>query len=218
MNVLRVMTVLLLLTVAYPVWANEAPGDPAPSQSSGATTKDLQIIRPFVFGGLTLGGATYDVFAGEVGAGVSIESKSLVFVTDFALQNSRSSYSRTGHILHGGAFAAHRKASGWYFGTGVQWDRVVTDTNRFQEWRPVVVVGKDLITPNFSMRFQVKFVSPAFDPNGNRPGGEVALWFPSPATNHHFFFCVDESINRYHPIPGSTNHEDFLSFRVVWRF
>src|SRR5882672_11329106 len=44
---------------------------------------------------------------------------------------------------------------------------------------------EDLIRPNFSMRPQTKFGSPAFDQNGNRPGGEVALWLPSPATNRH---------------------------------
>src|SRR6267378_1047125 len=127
MNVRRVMTALLLLTVAYPVWANEAAGDPAPSQSSAATTKDLQILRPFVFGGLALGGATYDVFAGEVRTGVEVETKSLVFVTDFGLPS--------GFFLQ----------------------------------RPTAMC-----------------------------------------------FCVDESINRYHPISGSTNHEDFLNFRVIW--
>src|SRR5882762_1546361 len=125
MNVRRVMTALLLLTVAYPEWANEAAGDPAPSQSSAATTKDLKILRPFGFGGLALGGATYDVFAGEIRTGVEVETKSLVFVTDFGPWNSRS------------------------------------------------------------MRPQAKSGSPAFDQNGNRPGGEVALWLPSPATNRH---------------------------------
>ena len=141
MNVRRVMTALLLLTVAYPVWANEAAGDPAPSQSSAATTKDLQILRPFVFGGLALGGATYDVFAGEVRTGVEVETKSLVFVTDFGPWNSRS------------------------------------------------------------MRPQAKSGSPAFDQNGNRPGGEVALWLPSPATNRHVLLRRREHQSLSIPFP-----------------
>src|SRR5882762_3772168 len=90
-------------------------------------SEDLQILRPFVFGGLALGGATYDVFAGEVRTGVEVETKSLVFVTDFGLPS--------GFFLQ----------------------------------RPTAMC-----------------------------------------------FCVDESINRYHPISGSTNHEDFLNFRVIW--
>ncbi len=141
MNARRVMTALLLLTAPYSVCAVGTAGNPAPTESSGVTTRDLRILRPFVFGGLTLGGANYDVFAGEVGAGVDVEMKSLILVADFAAQNSRSSYSRTGHILQGRAFAAHRTSRG-YFGGGAQWDRVVTDTNRFQEWRPAVVAGK----------------------------------------------------------------------------
>jgi len=80
------------------------------------------------------------------------------------------------------------------------------------------MVGKDVIKPNFSMRFQAKFVSPAFDPHGHRPGGQLALWFPSPATGHHLFFCMEESINAYHAVPESTDHEDVLKFRVVLRF
>jgi hypothetical protein len=218
MNVRRVMTALLLLTAPYSVCADRATGNPAPTQFSGVTTRDLRVLRPFVFGGLTLGGANYDVFAGEVGAGVDVEMKSLMLVADFAAQNSRSSYSRTGHILQGRAFAAHRTSRGWYFGGGAQWDRVVTDKNRFEEWRPVVVVGEDLICPKVSMRFQAKFVLPTFDHNGNRPGGEIALWFPSPATRHHLFFCIEESIHGYHALPESTDHEDFLKFRVVLRF
>ncbi len=218
MNVLRVMAAVLLLTATCSLWAQDSTGNLSQPQSSGVTTRDLRILRPFVFGGLTLGGANYDVFAGEVGAGVDVEMKSLVLVADFAAQNSRSSYSRTGHILQGRAFAAHRTIGGLYFGGGAQWDRVVTDKNRFEEWRPAVVAGKDMIWPNVSMRFQAKFVLPTFDHNRNRPGGEIAFWFPSPVTRHHLFFCMEESINGYHALPESTDHEDFLKFRVVLRF
>jgi len=47
---------------------------------------------------------------------------------------------------------------------------------------------------------------------------DSALWFPSPATGHHLFFCMEESINAYHAVPESTDPEDVLKFRVVLRF
>jgi hypothetical protein len=61
-------------------------------------------------------------------------------------------------------------------------------------------------------------IYPALDRTKDRPGGEVALWFPSPVTIHHLFLCITESINRYHPIPGSTDHKDFLTYRLVLSF
>jgi hypothetical protein len=114
-NMSRVTLALLLLATAHPVHGNEAPEKHvATSRSSDAVTKDLQVFRPFVFGGLSLCGARYDVFAGEVGAGAHLEMKSLMFGADFGVENSKSSYSRTGHILQGGAFAAYRTSGGWY--------------------------------------------------------------------------------------------------------
>jgi hypothetical protein len=207
---------VFLVTTTCQVWAQKNVEDPKRRQPSVATSLNL-LFRPFVFGGLTLDGDRYKIFAGHTGTGIDVETKSLAVLADVTLPNSRWAYSRTGYILSSTAFVAHRTGKGLYFG-GNPVEQRCNRHKRVSGMRPFAVAGKDTIKSQFSMRIQVTYFLPALDHSKDRPGGEIALWLPSQATPHHVFFCMAESINQFTPIPGSSNHEDFLSFRVVWRF
>lgn len=216
-KVRSVIVILLLLTAGTLARARDSDPDGLQPQSASVTAKKLQLIRPFIFGGLVLGGDGYKRFAGQAGFGAHVETHYFMFQSEFAFQNSRRVYARTGQILSGSVFGAFFKRD-WYAGGGAQWGSVMTDSKRYQGWRPIAVGGKDVIQNGFSMRVQLTYALPALDHSKDRPGGEFEICFPSPATEHHFFICNSTAINLFPPVPKSSSHEDFLTIKMGFRF
>jgi len=181
--------------------------------------------HPYVDGGLSLMQGGYFPAAGNLGAGLNIEASRFMAVAAVSADDAHKLDSGTGHDTYLQARAFLRLNRGWYSGGGAQWNKLATDIYSKQAWRLAFGGGKDLFRDNFSLRAQVLYVLPGTDRLNASQGPEISLWLPSPATNHHFFYCQTLAIYGAHQtsVPGDpgTNVRylnAYGGFMVMYRF
>jgi len=197
---------------------------PAASPERNSTHYSLW-PRPFVDGGLSLMQGGYFPAAGNVGAGLNIEAPRFVALAGASADDAHKLDSGTGHDAYLEARGFLRFGRGWYGGGGAQWNKLTTDAYSKQAWRPAFGGGKDLFLDAFSLRAQALFVLPGTDRLNASHGPEISLWWPSPATNRHWFYYQTVAIYGAHQTsvpgdPGTNIHylNAFASFAVMYRF
>lgn len=192
------------------------------------------IPRPMLFfGGFSGGG--YEFAAPIYGAGFLVNSSKLVSDFEASYGASRKNddgtvNNRKGHerYLNGRVFYRRGKL---YFGGGAQWSETSTTNYTKKSWRPTFGVGRDQLWSDFKWRWQIVYILPGDDYYNGLQGPQFEGWFPSPATNHHYFLRYTVGTYEFHSsVTDRSNvaltnlersHRDFSPFADIvfgWRF
>jgi hypothetical protein len=166
--------------------------------------------------GMLLNGDDYRKFAGKAEVVLDMEKRKWIFQIGVAVQNSRPISSHDGHIESGSAIFVYRFKGNLSFGGGIQWNRVISDRNRYQGSRPHIDLVRDILRPTFSMRSGATFLTP--NRSKYRLGGGVVIWIPSRATTRHLFFRLRTVINELPRLPGDSHRQGVSEFSVFWRW
>ncbi len=184
-----------------------------------------QVPHPYAFGGLSLNGAGYGPAAGTIGAGLDLDATRIITMAEVAADNARKQDSGTGHDLFMKARVFYRDRAGWYFGGGLQRNKLTTIDYSKQAWRPSFGGGKDFIHETFSLRTQALYILPGADHLNAVQGPELSLWLPSPASKSHWLYREVIGIYEYHQTsvaenPGTENRSVtcFTDFTIQYRF
>ena len=185
-----------------------------------------QLPRPYTFGGLSLNnGGGYGPAAGTLGAGLNIDTTKVTAIVEVSADNAHKQDSGTGHDLFMKARAFYYGRKGWYFGAGVQQNRLVTVDYSKQAWRPTFGGGKDFVRETFSFRAQALYILPGTDHLNASQGPELTMWLPSPATKAHWLYREVIGIYEFHQtaVPGDPGTENryvtcFADFTIQYRF
>jgi len=122
--------------------------------------RSLLFPRPYAGEGILLNGNDYRKFAGKAEVGLDMEKRKWIFQIGIAVQNSRPISSHDGNIESGSALFAYRFKRNLSFGGGLQWNRVISDRNRYLGSRPHIDLVRDILRPTFSIRSEATFLPP----------------------------------------------------------
>jgi len=124
--------------------------------------------RPILFSGPSLPGGGYQMFAGNVGGGLQLNSSKLLGDFEAQYMNARKNddntiNNRKGHerYLRGRLFYPLHK--GLYFGGGAQWSETATTNYTKKAWRPTFGLGGDHFAEDWSCRWQVLYITKGTD-------------------------------------------------------
>jgi hypothetical protein len=209
---------LLALFLAAIFNSANAKDDHIPTliQPPSVVIRSLRFPRPYAGVGILLNGDDYRKFAGKAEVGLDMEKRNWIFQVGLAVQNSRPISSHDGHIESGSALFAYRIKGNLSFGGGIQWNRAISDRNRYQGLRPHIDLVRDILRPTFSMRSEATLLTP--NRSKYRLGGAVVICIPSPATTHHLFFRLRTVINELPRLPGDSHRQGASEFGVFWRW
>jgi hypothetical protein len=110
---MRTRSMLLLLVIGLigaQAFAQNAVWSPTTSDTGGSLPK-LTWPRPFVYGGVGLGGSGYAPLSGRVGAGLRIDRTHLIWTVSAAYDNS---YKTNDHTINNSSGLDWREAVGIY--------------------------------------------------------------------------------------------------------
>jgi hypothetical protein len=212
----------------------------AVAQETGSPSLTLAspswIPHPFVYSGPSLVGNGYQVLAGNFGGGFLLNASRLLgdfeaYYMNAKKTNDNTTNNQKGHerFLQGRIFYPLRKAL--YLGGGAQWSETATTNYTKKGWRPTFGVGGDHFAESWSARWQVLYITKGTDTINGVQGPEVQLWFPSPASQTHFFYRQTLGMYEFHTtITDPTDRTltaqqtsqrstaSFLDFTFGWRF
>jgi hypothetical protein len=184
-----------------------------------------QVPRPYAFGGLSLNGGGYGATAETLGGGLDFDTNKIIAIAEISADNAHKRDSDTGRDLFIKARAFYNARNGWYFGGGVQQNRLETVAYSKQAWRPTFGGGKDLIRETFSLRAQALYVLPGTDHLNATQGPEISVWLPSPASKAHWLYREAIGIYEYHQTAVTDNAGTesryvtaFTDFAIQYRF
>ncbi len=182
-----------------------------------------------------MNGGGYAPAAWIGGAGVNIELKYLVFDATAAYDtghkiNDNTIDNHSGHDrkLAGNAFFRFNR---FYAGGGASWSQLSTTNYTKQAWHPQFGGGHDWFWEDLSLRGQALYLLPGNDHLNGTQGPEFSMWFPSPATDHHFFlrdtvgiFVIHETITNPSDKPltdaqtSSKSASGYVNLGLMYRF
>lgn len=181
--------------------------------------------HPYAYGGLTSSNAGYSIVAGDVGAGVDVNTNHIIALAEVWADNSRKQGFSSGHDVGAKARAFYRMNNGWYLGGGAQWSQLVTPGYTKAQWRPTFGGGKDVIKEGFSSRLMLLYILPGTDRVNALQGPEFSMWLPSPATKAHLFYRQTIGTYEFHQtsVPGNSGIGErsmaaFVESTVMYRF
>ena len=193
------------------------------------------VPRPYGVLGLSINGSAYQAVSEVVGGGLRMDSPRILFGVEAGYGNARKVNDATignhsGHERFAQARAFYKLGNGLYFGGGAQWSQTSTTNYSKQAWRPTLGVGKDFMRNTYSLRLQGMYILPGSDKSNGSQGAEISLTYPSPASNHHFYFRSVLGVYRFHttdtfsdPVTSATQRGDRhitgnIVYNLIYRF
>lgn len=191
--------------------------------------------RPYGVFGLSINGSGYQAIAVGMGGGFRMDSPRILSSVEVGYGNARKVNDATinnhsGHQRFAQARTFYKLGNGCYFGGGAQWSQTSTTNYSKQSWRPTFGVGKDFMRNTYSLRLQGMYVLPGSDKINGSQGPEISLMYPSPASNHHFYFRSVLAVYRFHttdtfsdPVTSAMQRGDHhftgtLTYNFIYRF
>ena len=159
--------------------------------------------RPYGVFGLSINGGGYQAISENMGGGLRVDSPRILSSVEVGYGNARKVNDATinnhsGHERSAEVRTFYKLGNGLYFGGGAQWSQTSTTNYSKQSWRPTLGIGKDLLRNTYSLRLQCMYLVPGSDKINASQGPEISLTFPSPASNHHFYFRLVLDVYRFH--------------------
>ena len=181
---------------------------------------DPYIPRPYTVMGLSLNGSGYNPISEVFGDGVRLDSLRFISNIEMGYNNARkvndgTVNNRKKHSRSAQARMFYRMPSGLYIGGGVQWSQLSTTNYSKEAWRTALGVGKDVLHDTYSLRLQALYVTKGTDKLNGTQGPEISLTYPSPTTNHRFFFRPVLGIYYFHTT--ITDFSDLLLMKAQGR-
>jgi hypothetical protein len=193
------------------------------------------IPRPYGVLGLSINGSGYQSISEGIGGGLRVDSPRVLSSVEVGYGNARKVNDATinnhsGHERSAQARAFYKLNNGLYFGGGVQWSQTSTTNYSKQAWRPTLGVGKDYLRKTYSLRLQGMYILRGSDKINGTRGVEISLTYPSPASNHHFYFRSVIDVYRFHttdtfsdPVTSAMQRSDlhvtgFVTYNLMYRF
>lgn len=198
-------------------------------RSSGST---LDWPHPFVYAGLAVNGGGYSSLSGNLGGGLRIDTRRLIWEASGSYDNAHKANDNTldnekGHSRRLDSSIYYRFGSGWFVGGGAGWSQLSTSNYSKQAFRPSIGGGKDYFhkqcaaedcVDEFSMRMQVDYTLPGSEhvdqkgctvPDGqctnDLQGPTFSLYIPSPSLARHVFWRTTLGIYTFHTTVTSTD-------------
>jgi len=164
---------------------------------------DPYIPRPYGVFGVSINGGGYQAISQNIGGGLRVDSPHILSSIEVGYGNARKVNDATinnhsGHERSAQARTFYKMGNGVYVGGGAQWSQTSTTNYSKQSWRPTLGIGKDLVRNTYSLRVQCMYILPGSDRINASQGPEISLTYPSPASNHHFYFRSVISVYRFH--------------------
>ncbi len=161
------------------------------------------IPRPYGVFGFSVNGGGYQALSEVMGGGFRLDSPRILSSVEVGYGNARKVNDATinnhsGHERSAQARAFYKLGNGLYFGGGAQWSQTSTTNYSKQAWRPTAGVGKDFMRNTYSLRLQAMYILAGSDRSNGAQGPEISLTYPSPASNHHFYFRSVIAVYRFH--------------------
>jgi len=196
---------------------------------------DSYIPRPYAVFGFSINGGGYQAISENMGGGLRVDSPHILSSVEVGYGNARKVNDATidnhsGHERSAQVRTFYKLSNGVYFGGGVQWSQTSTTNYSKQSWRPTFGVGRDLLRNTYSLRVQCMYVLPGSDKINASQGPEISLTYPSPSTNHHFYFRSVLGAYRFHttdtfsdPVTSDMQRGDHditgsLVYNLIYRF
>jgi hypothetical protein len=229
---MRSITVLLIFAASLAGKQACAQNQVLPSTGSEPSGPSLSWPRPFVYAGVGVNGGGYSSLSGNLGAGLRIDTRRLIWEGSGWYDNSHKTNDNTignekGHSRHLASSIYYRFDSGWFAGGGAGWEQLSTTNYSKQAFRPSIGGGKDYFhsrcasencVGDWSMRMQVDYTLPGsehVDPRGcTVPNGQCtndlqgpmfSLYLPSPTLARHVFWRSTVGIYTFHTTVTSTD-------------
>jgi hypothetical protein len=161
------------------------------------------IPRPYAFAGVSINGAGYSSMSEILGGGLRLDSPRLITNVEAGYNDARKANdgtmdNRKGSTRSAQARVFYRLSNGLYIGGGAQWSHLSTTNYAKQAWHPTLGIGKDFLRNTYSLRLQGMYVLKGTDKINGSQGPEISLTYPSPQTNHRFFFRSVLGIYYFH--------------------
>lgn len=164
---------------------------------------DPYIPRPYGVFGFSINGSGYQAISEEMGGGLRMDSPHILSSVEVGYGNARkvndaTANNHSGHERSAQARTFYKLGSGFYLGGGAQWSQTSTTNYSKQAWRPTLGIGKDFMRNTYSLRLQGMYILTGSDKINGSQGPEISLTYPSPASNHHFYFRSVIGVYRFH--------------------
>jgi hypothetical protein len=196
---------------------------------------DPYIPRPYAIVGFSINGSGYQPISENVGGGLRVDAPRILSSVEVGYGNARKVNDATlnnhsGHERFAQARTFYKIANGLYFGGGAQWNQTSTTNYSKQSWRPTLGMGKDLLRNTYSLRVQCIYILRGSDKINGSQGPEISLTYPSPASNHHFYFRSVIGVYRFHttdtfsdPVTSAMQRGEHhvtgnLAYQFIYRF
>jgi hypothetical protein len=196
---------------------------------------DPYIPRPYGVFGLSINGSGYQAISEVLAGGLRVDSPRILSTLEVGYGNARkvndaTINNRSGHERSAQARAFYKLGNGFYFGGGAQWSQTSTTNYTKQAWRPTLGMGKDFLWSMHSLRLQGMYIFPGSDNINGSQGAEISLIYPSPASNHHFYFRPVLTVRRFHTTDTFSDPETSamqraahhttgsLAYHLIYRF
>jgi hypothetical protein len=193
------------------------------------------IPRPYAILGFSINGSGYQAISENVGGGLRVDAPHILSSVEVGYGNARKVNDATinnhsGHERSAQARTFYKIGNGFYFGGGAQWSQTSTTNYSKQSWRPTLGIGKDLLRNTYSLRVQCMYILRGSDTINGSQGSEISLTYPSPASNHHFYFRSVIGVYRFHttdtfsdPITSTMQRGEHhitgnLAYHFIYRF
>ncbi len=198
----------------------------------GTSGPKLSWPHPFVYAGLGVNGGGYSSLSGNVGGGLRIDTRRLIWEANASYDNAHKANDNTlnndsGHSRHLSSSLYYRFDNGWFAGGGAGWEQLSTTNYTKQAFRPSIGGGKDYFRSQcaaedcvdaFSMRFQVDYILKGAEhvdqkgctvPDGqctnDLQGPMFTMYLPSPTLARHVFWRTTLGIYTFHTTVTSTD-------------
>lgn len=224
----RTAAILLPLLVAL------LPATCASAQNlvPGPSSPKISWPRPFLFAGVGVNGGGYSSLSGNIGAGLRIDTRRLIWEASGSYDNARKANDNTlnndkGHSRSLDSSIYYRLDSGWFAGGGDGWTELSTSNYTKQAFRPSIGGGKDYFHQRcaaedcineWSMRVQADYTlkgAEHVDPKGGTvPNGQCTndlqgpmftFYMPSPTLARHVFWRTTLGVYTFHTTVTSTD-------------
>lgn len=183
---------------AAPALAVLRPTTPRPENANIAKTYP----HPYIEGSFDLEPSGYAAIGGHAAAGVDVEEKKFIFAGfaeyDIARKDNDGTVgNRKGRQRYLESRAYYKLGNGWFAGPGFTFTELSTTNYQKTQDELGFWVGRDL--RSYPFRLEAQYLQ-AFNERTRYPDApgckcgngtkavEFNFWYPSPASNHHFFY------------------------------
>jgi hypothetical protein len=213
-----------------------------------SSEEDVELLtaplpHPYICVGPSLMGGGYAQLAYRVEGGIDVESKHAIVRALGAYDNGHKvddadQPNPNGHDRYLESAAYFRASRGWFVGMGWRWNQLSTSNYAKGGTRPEFGGGYDwFLRPcnecrrDFSMRFDVDWVTAGNDWENGSHGPDITLTYPAPSEKRHWFLRQNTGIYRFHQTVSSptdlsltqqqranTSVDTFTDFGVLFRY